>query len=490
MPEAAVHPLAQPAARTQSAAASAAFDWRASKSADPRADAFSLDAPAPLPQAVAELTGDACSEEVEYLLDRTRRADAVAEIHAPFCESKCDGCGCWQHDYKALESRRWSDALVREMSVWSETHAQSGAPIQALRFGGGTPSALEPMDILHVLAKARECLPLANDCTVELQARVHGFTQERIEAALAGGVTRFFFPVRSFSTEIRRACGRLDEGGDAEKLLARVAYFNEAACAAELNFGLPGQSLAAWVKDLERASQLPLDSLVIRAAGDPEVLGEPAKTLRTADVGLMARMHEASFEVLADNGWERRTATTWTRTERDRSAFEVLAAGDADRFAFGCGAKARLFGSEITIEPELDRWLSALWRGRRPVASVTLPKRGWRAAALLEQGALLGRFSLEIVERKSGVRIAEALEPLLSNWEGAGLLRRRGAWVRLTDAGLYWHQAMAARMALRIDASDLLELPHPLLSSVHFEAAAPIVPVDVWTAAERTAAMS
>ncbi len=177
MSEGTMHPLAQPVGRTHAAGA---FDWRAVPSADPRASAFALDTAPALPEAAEEFSGEACREIVEDLLDRTRTGAAVAEVHAPFCESKCDGCGCWQHAYKELESRRWADALVREMAAWADTHAQAGAPIQALRFGGGTPSALEPVDILHVLAKARQYLPLSNDCSIELQARVHGFSEEKI----------------------------------------------------------------------------------------------------------------------------------------------------------------------------------------------------------------------------------------------------------------------------------------------------------------------
>lgn len=398
MSEGTVHPLAQPVGRTHAAGA---FDWRAVPSADPRASAFALDTAPALPAAAEEFSGEACREIVEDLLDRTRTGAAVAEVHAPFCESKCDGCGCWQHAYKELESRRWADALVREMAAWADTHAQAGAPIQALRFGGGTPSALEPVDILHVLAKARQYLPLSNDCSIELQARVHGFSEEKIEAALAGGVTRFVLPVRSFSTEVRQAAGRLDAGEAAEKLLKRLTEYNESAVAVELNFGLPGQSLEVWTADLERACQLPLDGLIIRAAGEPDSLGEAAKTFRAADPVLMARMHERAFEVLADNGWERRTALAWSRSERDRTTFDVLAAGDADKFAFGCGAHGRLFGRELLIEPELGKWLSAVWMGRRPVSSVSEPKSGWRAAALLAQGALLGRFSLERIELRA-----------------------------------------------------------------------------------------
>ena len=132
MSEGTVHPLAQPVGRTHAAGA---FDWRAVPSADPRASAFALDTAPALPAAAEEFSGEACREIVEDLLDRTRTGAAVAEVHAPFCESKCDGCGCWQHAYKELESRRWADALVREMAAWADTHGAALWRRNAERFG-------------------------------------------------------------------------------------------------------------------------------------------------------------------------------------------------------------------------------------------------------------------------------------------------------------------------------------------------------------------
>lgn len=85
MSEGTVHPLAQPVGRTH---ASGVFDWYAVPSADPRASAFALDTAPALPAAAEEFSGEACREIVEDLLDRTRTGAAVAEVHAPFCESK------------------------------------------------------------------------------------------------------------------------------------------------------------------------------------------------------------------------------------------------------------------------------------------------------------------------------------------------------------------------------------------------------------------
>ena len=120
-------------------------DWRARPAepgVDPRLGAFPSE-----PEEAFEaersdaeaLTGADAAEALEMLLDRARRGPTVAEVHVPFCETKCAGCGCWQNEYRQLESSRYADAVVKEMAVWSGTHAQLGAPVQALRLGGGNP---------------------------------------------------------------------------------------------------------------------------------------------------------------------------------------------------------------------------------------------------------------------------------------------------------------------------------------------------------------
>lgn len=298
MSEVVSHPLARPTSET------ASFDWRASPSSDPRRLAFA-DAADGASSEVPErqvLTGAAADEEIENLLDRTRRGKAVAEIHVPFCETRCEGCGCWQNDYRELESSRYADAVVREMRLWSGEHAQSGTPIQALRIGGGNPTALEPVDILRILSNARRILPLANDCEIEFDARVHHFTEEKMEAALAGGVTRFLLPVRSFNTAVRRAAGRVEDAHAVVKTLERLLSYDEASVAVELNYGLPGQSLEVWESDLKTASSMDLDGLTLRAAGEPEFPAEAEKTFRAASDELLASEHALAFELLPGEG--------------------------------------------------------------------------------------------------------------------------------------------------------------------------------------------
>lgn len=419
------------------------------------------------------------------LLERTRRGDAVAEIRVPFCETKCDGCGCWQNEYRELESSRYADAVVREIAEWAESEALSGAPVRALRIGGGNPTALEAVDLLRILSAARRLLPLSNDCEITLAARAHHFSEDRMEAALAGGVTRFVFSVRSLSTPVRRAIGRVESGREVADRVERLLRYGEASVSVELNYGLPGQSLEVWESDLREASALPLDSLIVRAAGEPDFAGAPAKTFRAAGRELLAAQHALACSFLPQEGWERRTTLDWSRSGRDRALFESLAAGDADRLVFGSGASGRLFGWTYRLDPALSDWMGAVYSGERAVSELTEPVRQWRVRALLARGIRDGRLSLHSIERAAGVMLLPVLRPLLSNWRAAGLLTGGEDWMRFTDAGAF-HQsrlAAAADSYLEARADALEELPRGTGVTLR-RMALPIMPAASWEATE------
>lgn len=287
---------------------------------------------------------------------------------------------------------------------------------------------------------------------------------------------------------MRRAAGRVEDAHAVVKTLERLLSYDEASVAIELNYGLPGQSPEVWESDLRTASSMNLDGLTLRAAGEPEFPAEAEKTFRAASDDLLASEHALAFELLPGEGWEVRSALGWGRSGRERSLYRSLAMGDADRLVFGAGARGRLFGREYLIEPELDKWLGAVYSGPRAVREVTLPKPYWRAAALLSQGIADGRFSITRTERAGGVMLGGILEPLLENWRAAGLISGRGDWIRLTEAGSF-HQfrlAGAIRSYVENMISELVELPY--VSSVRQFPTVPLMAESDWRSAEASLA--
>ena len=151
-------------------------------------------------------------------------ADVIAEtggfglyVHWPFCQSKCPYCDFNSHVRAEVDHGRWRDALTREIA-----HFQAMAPgrtLDAIFFGGGTPSLMPPDTVEAVIAAARQGWRFSNAIEITLEANPGSVEAARFEGYAAAGVNRVTEAVRGR----RVAGGQLGLPGEASALRLRIA---------------------------------------------------------------------------------------------------------------------------------------------------------------------------------------------------------------------------------------------------------------------------
>ena len=154
------------------------------------------------------LMGKEARDYLEALAEQPRNGKTLAYLHVPFCETRCLYCMFYQNPYSEEASSVFARNLVREIELWSDKAAMNSHPVHAVYFGGGTPTALEPEDLKTVLKAVNRYLPLANDCEITIEGRIHNFGDDKIEAALEGGANRFSLGVQAVVDRVRRAVMR------------------------------------------------------------------------------------------------------------------------------------------------------------------------------------------------------------------------------------------------------------------------------------------
>jgi putative oxygen-independent coproporphyrinogen III oxidase len=177
-------------------------------------------------------------------------------VHLPWCLKKCPYCDFNSHALRADAASAgppealYLDALRADLEaalplVW-------GRPVHAVFLGGGTPSLFSPESIERLIADIRARLPLEAGCEITLEANPGTFERERFRAYRAAGVTRLSIGVQSFDDERLAALGRVHDAAQARAAVeeAQQAFdtFN-----LDLMYALPGQTLAAFERDLDRA---------------------------------------------------------------------------------------------------------------------------------------------------------------------------------------------------------------------------------------------
>lgn len=395
------------------------------------------------------LMGEAARTKLASFADTPRKGKALAYVHVPFCETRCLYCMFYQNPYKEEAVHAYADKLIREFQLWSGKAAQDSSPIHAVYFGGGTPTAFAPADLQRVLEALHKYLPLANDCEVTVEGRIHNFTNEKMEAALAGGANRFSLGVQTFNTQIRQSVQRVDDRDTIIERLNQLCSYDDAAVVIDLIYGFPGQSMAVWEDDLKTAASLKLDGIDCYQLNVFEK-SPLAKYIRNgklppaADTAQKADMFARSVEYLTEQNWRRLSNNHWGVSTRERNIYNALGKSACDCLAFGCGAGGRIFGHSFMMERKLADYCALLDQGLKPASFLMAPGPNWTllrtVSACMESGAI----SLAKIGRQFGIpNLEEIALPVLSQWVEAKMLVKRGEWYYQTVAGQYWHVTLA-----------------------------------------------
>ena len=117
--------------------------WQATIGSDPIKDAFEV-------KKFAHASGDSqiapppfVPMASDLLVNTKRTTRSAAYINVPFCQTRCAFCMFYIGAYKPEESKRYTDALIKEIRMWQGSKSLEDKTIYAVYRGGGTPTALE-----------------------------------------------------------------------------------------------------------------------------------------------------------------------------------------------------------------------------------------------------------------------------------------------------------------------------------------------------------
>ncbi|MGE0971554.1 heme anaerobic degradation radical SAM methyltransferase ChuW/HutW [Klebsiella sp. WOUb02] len=359
-------------------------------------------------------------------------------LHIPFCATHCTFCGFYQNRYEDDHCARYTDALLREIEMEADSVLHQSAPIHAVYFGGGTPSALAARDLARIITTLRQKLPLAPDCEITIEGRVLNFDDNRIDACLDAGANRFSIGIQSFNSKVRKKMARTSDGPTAAAFMRGLVRRDRAAVVCDLLFGLPGQDAKLWGEDLNIARDIGLDGVDLYALNllPNTPLGKAVENGRTAVPTPAERrdLYLQGCDFMDDAGWRCISNSHWARTTRERNLYNLLIKQGADCLALGSGAGGSVNGYSWMVERNLTTWHEAIAAGKKPLMMMMrAAERGFQWRHTLQSGVETARVPLDELTPRAG-----ELTPLLAQWHNAGLTRDASTCLRLTNEGRFW----------------------------------------------------
>lgn len=176
-------------------------------------------------------------------------------VHLPWCVRKCPYCDFNSHEARGeVPERAYIDALVADLeqelpSIW-------GRPVETVFLGGGTPSLFAPDSIDRLFSQLRARLMLPARAEITMEANPGTLEAGRFSEFRAVGINRLSIGVQSFDDAMLKKLGRIHGAREAVAAAegAHAAGFDELNL--DLMFGLPGQTVAQALADLEQAIAL------------------------------------------------------------------------------------------------------------------------------------------------------------------------------------------------------------------------------------------
>jgi oxygen-independent coproporphyrinogen-3 oxidase len=156
-------------------------------------------------------------------------------VHLPFCDVICHYCDFYTARSKEARHEEFFEALGREAE---QNLARLTTPLEALYFGGGTPS-VSPPELLHAfLERFRSHIGPETEITLEANpANIH---PANVKAWKAAGINRVSLGVQSLDDPTLKRLGRVHSAAHALDSI-RLLSSELGNVSADLIYGVPEQ---------------------------------------------------------------------------------------------------------------------------------------------------------------------------------------------------------------------------------------------------------
>lgn len=189
-------------------------------------------------------------------------------IHIPFCQSRCIYCDFYSTTHIARQ-QQYIDCLLREMeqraNEWEmledgEKSADDKTLLRArtlsIYIGGGTPSTLPPALLVRLLNETARLFPPTEGAEITVEANPDDVTDEWIEALKQTPANRISMGVQTFDDTLLHTLRRRHSSQQAIQAVDRLQKAGYHNISIDLIYGLPGQDIEGWAKDVDKALSL------------------------------------------------------------------------------------------------------------------------------------------------------------------------------------------------------------------------------------------
>ena len=173
-------------------------------------------------------------------------------VHWPFCETKCPYCDFNSHVNENVEIDYWIKSFNNQLHAMRKELIDKNIKfknLNAIFFGGGTPSLMPLKIIENIIDVSSEIFGFEKNIEITLEANPTSYERKKFTELKKLGVNRLSIGVQSLNNKYLKFLGRLHSINDVDIALrdANNIFDN---ISVDLIYAFHGQKLVDWTNEL------------------------------------------------------------------------------------------------------------------------------------------------------------------------------------------------------------------------------------------------
>jgi oxygen-independent coproporphyrinogen-3 oxidase len=356
--------------------------------------------------------------------------DLAIYLHIPFCLRRCNYCSFVSNAGREHEIPSYIDALVSEI----QHTGLENALVNSVYIGGGTPSLMEPAQVLRILSTIHENYVFGMSTEVTMEANPGTIDGAYLDGIHTAGINRLSLGIQSLNDGELRFLGRIHTGDDAlfSIINAKRAGFDNISL--DFIYGIPGRTGAEWKSMLEEMVALKVPHLSLY----PLTVEEGTHLWgmnQLPDEDDTATEYELACDELGKAGYRHYEISNWAFPGFEGRHNLNYWKGGA-YLGLGSGAHSYLNGIRRSNTGDLDRYIKSLDEGQLPEYEIDpIDRRTELTEAIILGLRLDCGISINDTNLHFGINLLDRFGAEISELKSLSLVEVSGGRLKLTHKG-------------------------------------------------------
>lgn len=369
-------------------------------------------------------------------------------LHIPFCRKRCKFCYFRVYtDKNASDVEVYTNALVKEVELLSQTACVGGRHLDFVYFGGGTPSYLSATQLRGLMERLKAIMPWDQAREVAFECEPGTLQKHKLETLKELGVTRLSLGVENFKPEILQFNGRAHLEQEVYRAYgwARDVGFDQINI--DLIAGMVGETDDNWRDCVRKTIAMDPESITVYQMELPynttfskelKVLGQDtAPEGHIADWPTKRKWVDYAFAEFKKAGYEISSAYTVVK-DKSKTNFiyrDALWTG-ADMFGTGVASFGHINGVHIQNVDTWEKYIECLDKNELPLGRAFPTTDRQRLIREMILQLKTGRIETAYFRQKYGSEITNVFHDGFQQLQTEGWLNVTPKGAELTPAGL------------------------------------------------------